>query len=161
MTMRGPGNRPSLRYQLAGSGAGQEGNASGPLVLVVDDDPDMTRLVTGALSSTGVVPVAAYDALQGMVVAQKEMPSLIIVDLHMPAGGGFKLLEKLRNSAKTSSIPVLVVTADTASDLPRRAEELGARGFLRKPIDLVKLVDVVSRFLFPERYATAEAQPTG
>lgn len=158
MTMRVPGNRPSLRYQLAGSGV-QDGTASGPLVLVVDDDPDMTRLIAGALASTGAVPVAAYDAMQGIMVALKQVPSLIIVDLHMPAGGGFKLLEKLRNSAKTAEIPVIVVTADAASDLPRQAEELGARGFLRKPIDLIKLVEVVSRFVFPERYSNTEAQP--
>ncbi len=159
MTAPGPGNRPSLKYQLAGSGAAPSGAAAGPLVLVVDDDPDMTRLIAGALSSTGAVPIAAYDALQGMVVAQRESPSLVIVDLHMPAGGGLKLLEKLRNSGKTAAIPVLVITADTSADLPRRAEELGARGFLRKPVDLLRLVEVVSRLLFPERSAQAPAEP--
>jgi DNA-binding response OmpR family regulator len=114
---------------------------------VVDDDPDMTRLVGAVLSKSGVTPLAAYDAMQGMVVAQRERPSAIIVDLHMPAGGGLKLLEKLKASAKTADIPVLVVTADPASDLPRRAEGLGARGFLRKPIDLDQLVAVIAPFL--------------
>jgi CheY-like chemotaxis protein len=156
MAERGPGNRPSLKYQLAGSSSSTASTAAGPRVLVVDDDPDMTRLVAAALSTTGVVPIAAYDALQGMVVAQRESPSLIIVDLHMPAGGGFKLLEKLRNSARTVDIPVLVVTADADKDLPRRAEELGARGFLRKPVDLVRLVEDVTHILFPERAAGAE-----
>jgi CheY-like chemotaxis protein len=92
-------------------------------------------------------------------VAQRERPSVIIVDLHMPAGGGLKLLEKLKASAKTAEIPVVVVTADAAADLPRRAEELGARGFLRKPVDPARLVDVIAPFLAaaspPERPASS------
>jgi two-component system, chemotaxis family, chemotaxis protein CheY len=152
MTEQGPHGRPSLKYQLAGTGAQRAGHlpvpaTNGPRVLVVDDDPDMARLISAALSSMGVTPLAAYDALQGMVVAQRESPSVIIVDLHMPAGGGLKLLEKLKASARTAEIPVLVITADTAADLPRRAQELGARGFLRKPVDLVRLLEVVSPFL--------------
>lgn len=159
MAERGPGTRPSLKYELAGSGHGQAAAATGPRVLVVDDDPDMTRLIAGALKSAGAVPIAAYDALQGMTVAQRELPSLIIVDLHMPAGGGLKLLEKLRNSVKTAEIPVLVITADTADDLPRQAQDLGARGFLRKPVDLIRLVDVVSQFLFPKKESPVQSEP--
>lgn len=159
MAERAPGTRTSLKYQLAGTGVTQAGAAAGPLVLVVDDDPDMTRLVAGALVTVGAVPIAAYDALQGMVVAQRELPSLIIVDLHMPAGGGLKLLEKLRNSVKTTAIPVLVMTADTADDLPRQAQALGARGFLRKPVDLIRLVEVVSQFLFPKKESPVQSEP--
>jgi CheY-like chemotaxis protein len=152
MVEQPPRGRPSLKYELAGTGALRAGHghapgSTGPRVLVVDDDPDMTRLIGVALSKVGATSLAAYDALQGMVVAQKEQPSVIIVDLHMPAGGGLKLLEKLKASAKTAQIPVLVVTADTASELPRRAELLGARGFLRKPIDLTHLVEVVAPYL--------------
>lgn len=144
--------RPSLRYQLAGANAQRVGHAqpapsNGPRVLVVDDDPDMTRLIAATLSTQGIECVAAYDALQGMVVAQKESPALIIVDLHMPAGGGLKLLEKLGASARTASIPVLVVTGDMTSDLPARAAALGARGFLHKPVDLARLVDSIKPHL--------------
>lgn len=139
--------RPSLKYQLAGTNPQRVGQArpaaAGPRILVVDDDPDMTRLIGAALSSAGFECLAAYDALQGMVVAQREAPALIIVDLHMPAGGGLKLLEKLGASGKTANIPVLVVTADMASDLPAKAAALGARGFLHKPIDLPRLVDSI------------------
>jgi CheY-like chemotaxis protein len=133
--------RPSLKYQLAGQ---DQSGATGPKVLVVDDDPDMTRLVSAALNSGGFAAIVAYDALQGMQVAQRDRPSLIIIDLHMPAGGGLKLLEKLQASGKTAETPVLVVTADAASDLPRQAQALGARGFLRKPLDLPQLVQAVA-----------------
>lgn len=162
MTEQGPRGRPSLKYQLAGTGPQKPGHAeasTGPRVLVVDDDPDMTRLISAALSSAGAAPLAAYDALQGMVVARRESPSVIIVDLHMPAGGGLKLLEKLKANAKTSEIPVLVITADTAFDLPARAQALGARGFLRKPVDLVRLIEVVAPYLHPSTGAPGQAEP--
>ena len=147
-----PRGRPSLRYELAGAGAlgPADGQAfAGSRVLVVDDDPEMTRLIGVVLARAGATPLAAYDALQGMVVAQREHPNLIIADLHMPAGGGLRLLEKLKASTRTERIPVLMVTADTASDLPRRAEALGASGFLRKPVDLDRLVEVVAPLLSP------------
>jgi len=163
MTERGPRDRPSLKYQLAGTAPQRAGHAqapTGPRVLVVDDDPDMTRLIGAALSGAGVVPLAAYDAMQGMLVAQRESPSVIIVDLHMPAGGGLRLLEKLKASARTAEIPVLVITADTASDLPGRAQELGARGFLRKPVDLVRLIEVVAPYLSPPAENPGQSRPT-
>ena len=152
MAEQGPHGRPSRKYQLAGTAVpraafSQAAAPTGPRVLVVDDDPDMTRLITGALSSSGVSSLAAYDAMQGMVVATRELPSVIIIDLHMPAGGGLKLLEKLKASARTAFIPVLVMTADTAVDLPQRAAERGARGFLRKPVDLGRLVEVIAPFI--------------
>ncbi|MFN8652455.1 MAG: response regulator [Gemmatimonadales bacterium] len=152
--MNQPGKgRPSLRYELAGSNpqrvAHNAPHAAGPRILVVDDDPDMTRLVSAALGAAGLECLAAYDALQGMVVAQREHPAVILLDLHMPAGGGLKLLEKLRASVKTATTPVLMITADHASDLPEKAAALGATGFLYKPLDLTQLVDQIRPHLTP------------
>ncbi len=144
--------RLSLKYELAGTNPQRLTHAppaAGPRVLIVDDDPDMTRLLGAALAGAGLQCLAAYDALQGMVVATREAPAVIVVDLHMPAGGGLKLLEKLRASVKTANTPVLVVTADTASDLPSRALALGARGFLTKPLDPARLLDAITPLLTP------------
>ncbi len=126
--------RPSrpLQYQLAGR---DESAGSGPLVLIVDDDPDMARLIRALLTEAGYRGVSAFDAMQGMMVAQREVPSLIIVDLHMPAGGGLKLLEKLKSVPKTAAIPLLVLTGDTTAGLPEKARALGAEEFLLKPLD--------------------------
>jgi two-component system, chemotaxis family, chemotaxis protein CheY len=138
-----------LRFELAGSApaGGGRTSTSGPAVLVVDDDPDMTRLVGASLAATGCRTLAAYDSMQGFMVAQREQPALILVDLHMPAGGGFSLLERLRGSGRTRHIPVLVMTADHGCGLPDRARQLGALGFLLKPIDPAALQAEVTRFL--------------
>lgn len=139
---RAPRNSRPLQFQLAG-----KDNAAGsaPLVLVVDDDPDMARLIRTFVAATGYRSVAAYDAMQGMIVAQREVPSLIIIDLHMPAGGGLKLIEKLKSVEKTSLIPLLVLTGDSSIGLPEQARALGAEEFMLKPVDHEFLLKTVQR----------------
>jgi two-component system chemotaxis response regulator CheY len=123
------------KYDLAGTGDFKAGAESGPLVLVVDDDADITRFVSAVLGTKEIRTVAAYDAIQGFLVAQREQPGLVLVDWHMPAGGGPQLLRKLRDSPRTTAIPVYVITADAADSLPLAAQVLGARGVLHKPLD--------------------------
>lgn len=139
---RAPRNSRPLQFQLAGKDASA---GVGPLVLVVDDDPEMSRLIRTILTASGYRGVAAYDAMQGMMVAQREVPALIIVDLHMPAGGGLKLLEKLKSVPKTAAVPLLVLTADDSVGLPEKARTLGAEEFLLKPLDPDQLRATVQR----------------
>jgi len=123
----------------------QEGPArSAPCVLVVDDDPDMVRLLRAALASRGIGCVAAYDAKQGFMAAQKHRPRLVLVDWHMPAGGGQLMLRHLRGHTPTSEIPVYVVTADGSPAVDAEAARQGARGVLRKPIDVMQLLDLIT-----------------
>jgi two-component system chemotaxis response regulator CheY len=136
-----------LQYQLAGSGALKSGGAPAMLALVVDDDADITRFVGAVLSTSGVTTVAAYDAIQGFMVAQRQRPRLIFVDWHMPAGGGPQLLRKLRDSVRTSAIPVYVITADDSVAILPQAEALGARAVLRKPLDPAALLAIAAQLL--------------
>lgn len=139
---RAPRNSRPLQYQLAGK---DESAGPGPLVLVVDDDPDMARLIRTILGACGYRGVAAYDAMQGMMVAQREVPALVIVDLHMPAGGGLKLLEKLKSVPKTAAVPLIVLTGDRSVGLSEQARALGAEEFLLKPLDHDQLRATVQR----------------
>jgi two-component system chemotaxis response regulator CheY len=136
-----------LKYELAGTGKqaaiGKPGNA----ILVVDDDADLTRFVGAVLQSRGHVTISAYDAIQGFMVAQRQHPKLVLVDWHMPAGGGPQLLSKLRDNPATARTPVIVITGDSAPNLPEEAAALGARTFLHKPLDPDKLVEVVTKCL--------------
>jgi len=113
-------------------------------VLVVDDDPDMIRLLRAALASRGVGCVTAYDAKQGFMAAQKHRPRLVLVDWHMPAGGGQLMLRHLRGHGPTSEIPVFVVTADGSPGIDAEAARQGARGVLRKPVDVMQLLDLIT-----------------
>lgn len=125
------------------TGAGQAHSA----ILVVDDDADMTRFIGAVLQSRGHVTLSAYDAIQGFMVAQRQRPKLVLVDWHMPAGGGPELLRKLRDNPATAATPTIVITSDAMPNLPAEAAALGAKTFLHKPIDPDKLVDVVAKHL--------------
>lgn len=137
---REPRPTTQLKYQLAGTGTFKAGAPPVALVLIVDDDADMTRFVSGVLSSGGIAAVAAYDAIQGFLVAQRQLPKLILVDWHMPAGGGPQVLRKLHDHPCTAAIPVYVITADDSPDIPAEAAALGAKGVMRKPLDPVALL---------------------
>jgi two-component system phosphate regulon response regulator PhoB len=137
-----------LKYQLAGTGTQRAlsphaPQPMGPLVLVVDDDADMVRFIGAVLKGHGVETVAAFDAIQGFLVAQRQLPAAILVDWHMPAGGGPQLLRRLRDQARTSAIPVVVVTADTSELIPEQALSLGAQALLVKPIAADQLFEAI------------------
>lgn len=120
--------------------------AVGAPVLIVDDDADINRYVGAVLGSRGIKAIAAYDAKQGFLAALQQQPRLILVDWHMPAGGGLELLHALRDDPKTSGIPVIVVTGDSAPNITHEAAALGARLF-HKPLDPERLAEIVEEFL--------------
>ncbi|MDZ4862381.1 MAG: response regulator [Gemmatimonadota bacterium] len=147
-----PHNTRQLKYQLAGTGTQRAidpraPRAAGPLVLVVDDDADIVRFIGAVLKSHGVETVAAFDAIQGFLVAQRQLPAAILVDWHMPAGGGPQLLRRLQGQAKTSAIPVVVITGDTSEAIPEQATSLGARALLAKPVTPEQLFEAVRGLL--------------
>lgn len=128
----------------AGGVPAEEAAGPAPCVLVVDDDRDMIRLLRAALATRGVGCVTAYDAKQGFMAAQKHRPRLVLVDWHMPAGGGQLMLRHLRGHAPTRDIPVYVVTADGSPAVDEEAARQGARGVFRKPVDVMQLLDLVT-----------------
>lgn len=140
---RSPRPSQGLKYQLAG--VNDEG--VGPLVLVVDDDPDMIKLLRTTLSAALYRTSAAFDAMQGMIIANRDVPALVVVDLHMPAGGGLSLIQKLKGTPKTSGIPLLVLTADSNASMPDHVRTLGADGFLLKPLQPEALLEAVDRLV--------------
>jgi len=83
----------------------------GQRILVVDDDTDTVQLLTGLLQTAGYTVLAALDPNQALMQAQRERPALILTDILMPAGGGLSVLKRLKMSAKTGTIPIIVVTA--------------------------------------------------
>ena len=138
---------PQLNDDLADSDTQQADGEPSRWILVVDDDADITRFIGAVLGSRGYQTVSAFDAAQGFTAAEQLRPRLILGDWHMPAGGGPEMLRQLRENPTTSSIPVIVVTNDSAPNLRGEAAALGAKLFLHKPLDPDQLADLVGRFL--------------
>jgi CheY-like chemotaxis protein len=115
-------------------------------VLIADDDKVLAKLMTVGLKSRGWNVQVANDAMQALMFAMKAPhPDVISLDIGMPGGTGFKVLEKLQQSSRTSQIPVVVVSGSISEADEARVVELGAVAFLRKPADPQTLHETLVR----------------
>jgi CheY-like chemotaxis protein len=112
-----------------------------PLILVVDDDPALIRMIRLTFASEGFRVVTANDGLQALDVLQAEIAA-VILDLQMPRMDGRTFYREMRQRGFTT--PVVIVSAYGAE---RAQSELGAEASLPKPFDPDHLVDVVRGFL--------------
>ena len=104
-----------------------------PRILVVEDDRTTLLLLSQTLRRAGYAVVTAQDAVQALMQAQREPPDLVVTDLHMPAGGGLGVVERLRLSVRTNGIPIIALTASDDPDMEQRALAGGVDRFFRKP----------------------------
>jgi DNA-binding response OmpR family regulator len=105
-------------------------------ILIADDDPMMTTMLSRAMTERGYAFVIAADAMQAVMFAMQKQPDAILLDINMPAGTGHLALKRLKASARTSSIPVIVLSGSAEVALPATVLARGAMAFFRKPIDL-------------------------
>jgi DNA-binding response OmpR family regulator len=112
-------------------------------ILIVDDDPDLRQALRLRLRANKYETVNAVDGYSAIAQAYKERPDLIILDLGLPAGDGFVVLDRLQKDDKLSTIPVIVLTARDPQSSERRALQAGAAAFFQKPADNVELLDVI------------------
>jgi DNA-binding response OmpR family regulator len=124
----------------------QRRETTGKRVLLVDDDPEIIEALRYALESRGYQIFIARDGNQGLAMAEREDPDLVILDMMMPKRSGFLVLEKLR---RTREIPVrvIMITANEGARHKAYAEMLGVDDYIRKPFAMDKLVDAVERLL--------------
>lgn len=114
-----------------------------PKILIIDDDPDLRRALKIRLQANEYDTVQASDGCSALSVARKEQPNLIILDLGLPAGDGFVVLKRLRDSDALSSIPVIVLTARDPHSNEEKTLQAGATAFFQKPADNGDLLDVI------------------
>jgi DNA-binding response OmpR family regulator len=116
-------------------------------ILIVDDERDIVKALTIRLNRAGYEVVTAFDGAQGIFMAHKERPDLILLDIRMPAGNGFSVAEKLKQSMDAPAIPVIFLTGSPEKDAEKKAMDLGARFYIKKPYDPEELLDAIERAL--------------
>jgi DNA-binding response OmpR family regulator len=120
---------------------------SGKTILIIDDDQDLLLGLTARLRANGYRAISAMDGTSAIAVARKETPDLIILDLGLPAGDGFVVLERLKALADLGAIPVIVLSARDPAGNKKRALDAGAVGFFQKPPDNHEFLDAIRHAL--------------
>jgi CheY-like chemotaxis protein len=114
-------------------------------VLVVDDDPFIRKLIATTLEDVAEIDLhEASDGLEAIEVARREQPTLVFLDVDMPALNGIDACRRLREDAATRDTTIVMLTAAHGDNVERSAEQAGADLFLTKPfspLDLLRLVD--------------------
>jgi DNA-binding response OmpR family regulator len=116
-------------------------------ILIVDDDPDVRNGMHVRLKANHYDTFFAADALSSMAEARKNGPDLIILDLGLPAGDGFVVMERFKSIPALAVIPVIVVSARDVLANKERALKAGAKAFLQKPVDNAELLKVIRQAL--------------
>jgi CheY-like chemotaxis protein len=119
---------------------------NGKKILIVDDERDFAYILSVHLKAHGYSVVGASDATGAISVAQEERPDFIILDVCMPAGDGFTVMERLAKSDHTSLIPIIMITGRALSSKQLAMAE-GAVAFFAKPVDFDRLTTLIGDLL--------------
>lgn len=122
---------------------------SGERILVVDDEPDIRRLVQEILEDEGYQVNSADNAVSARAALQSERPQLILLDIWMPGTDGIALLKELSVGGRPD-VPVVMMSGHGNVETAVEATRLGAYDFIEKPVSLAKLLVTVSRALQAE-----------
>lgn len=139
--------RPAEESPAAAAPArGPTPGAAPPRILLVDDDAEIVESMRTVLESKGYAILVARDGNQGLLLAERERPDLVILDMMMPKRSGFLVLEKLRRS-HPFPVRVVMITANEGSRHKAYAEMLGVDDYIRKPFSMDRLLESVQRLL--------------
>jgi DNA-binding response OmpR family regulator len=127
-----------------------------PKILIIDESVDSYHLLSTILQTHNFFPVWAADGMQAMAAARFHHPQAILLDIGLPGGDGFVVLERLKSNHLLSDIPVIVVTVRNRQEVEEKARRLGAAGYISKPIQVDALMESLQSVL-----ATQEGIPAG
>ena len=117
-----------------------------PLILVVDDSREVARAVKLHLESDGYRVMIASNALEGVGMARKERPALILLDILMPGMDGATAAGVMHEEVELHSIPVVLLSALPEEEIREKVQESGATGYVVKPFKKDDLLEVVHRY---------------
>jgi DNA-binding response OmpR family regulator len=120
---------------------------SGKKVMLVDDDKDLLRALHVRLKANGYNMVFATDGLTAIRVARQEAPDVIILDIGLPGGDGFTVMERLKYLSSLFATPIIVLSARDPVTTKDRALSAGALAFLQKPVDSDVLLAAIRKAL--------------
>jgi CheY-like chemotaxis protein len=118
-----------------------------PRVLYVEDSIDNLVLVRRVLKATGFDLLEATSAKEGIEIAERDLPDLILMDINMPEMDGLAATIYLRNNPALSHVPIVALTANVMRDVLDEALAAGCDGYIAKPIKVDELPDQIMSYL--------------
>nr|WP_242593275.1 response regulator [Corallococcus exiguus] len=122
-------------------------HAEAPVVLVVDDDPDILEALSEILEAEGFEIRRARNGKEALERLEPDPPHLILLDLMMPVMDGWEFAQRMRQKPAFAGIPIIVLSADR--NVGSKAKDIGAMGHLAKPFELNDLLSMVRQSLNP------------
>ena len=116
-------------------------------ILIIEDDRDNMDLIVYMMQRQGYSVLEAYDGLEGLEIARRELPDLILLDLAMPEMDGWTVAKILKSDPATQHINIVVVTVRSLPEDRRRAMEAGVDAYVSKPMSMPQLAEAVAKFL--------------
>jgi PleD family two-component response regulator len=129
-------------------------------ILVIEDSPSMVTVLRNTLEEEGYQVTVAQDGMEGLKKAMSELPDLIITDAIMPKMDGMTLMKMLRNAPATATIPVILLTSQSAAEAEKKAFEAGFIDYIIKPAPPLRVATRVKRaFQMMENMGTPPRRP--
>ena len=116
-------------------------------VLTVDDSPSIRQMVSFTLKSAGYEVIEAADGMDGLDKAKAKAVYLVLTDQNMPRMDGISLIKSLRATPQYKSTPILMLTTESSDSMKSQGRAAGATGWLVKPFDPQKLIEVVKKVI--------------
>lgn len=116
-------------------------------ILSVDDSASIRQMVTFTLNSAGYDVIEAVDGQEGLEMAQAQVVDLVLTDQNMPRMDGLTLIKSLRGLTAYNRVPILMLTTESGDAMKAQGKAAGATGWLVKPFDPQKLLEVVKKVI--------------
>jgi DNA-binding response OmpR family regulator len=116
-------------------------------ILTVDDSTTIRKIVKRALDSFNCEILEAQNGVEGLAMANKEKPDLILLDITMPVMTGVEMLERLKAQQELKEIPVIMLTAESGKESVTRAVRMGIKDYIVKPFKGPELVERIQKHI--------------
>ena len=116
-------------------------------ILVVEDTDDNRKIIRDLLTAAGYALIEAVDGVEGVALAQKEHPDLILMDIQLPEIDGYEATRRIRAIPELAKVPIIAVTSYALSGDEAKTREAGCDGYVAKPFSPRQLLAKVREFL--------------
>jgi CheY-like chemotaxis protein len=116
-------------------------------ILIMDDEPDVRKMVTGRLKKAGYDVIEAANGERGLEMLLSKKPDMVLLDLAMPGLDGAAVCRRIKADNATKNIPVMLFTASIIKPISESAKEMGADDYIAKPFDSKELLEKIKILL--------------